>query len=172
MPLDLAQTEQLGPLGPALFERFGRLDIFVAAAAEIGQLIATPHADTRIWDRTIAVNLTANQRLIATLDPLLRHAPAGRAVFITDRTAIAAAAYWSSYAAAKAALEQMAKAWSIEAAASPLKVSVFDPGPMSTRLRTKAFPGEPAGTQPMPSMAAERLVAHILDHAAESNRSE
>jgi NAD(P)-dependent dehydrogenase (short-subunit alcohol dehydrogenase family) len=172
MPLDLAQTEQLGPLGPALFERFGRLDIFVAAAAEIGQLIATPQADTRIWDRTLAVNLTANQRLVATLDPLLRHAPAGRAVFITDRTALAAAAYWSSYAASKAALEQMAKAWSIEAATSPLKVSIFDPGPMSTRLRTKAFPGEATGTQPAPAAAAERLVAHILDGAIEDSRSD
>ncbi len=162
MPLDLFHTENLGPLGPALFERFGRLDIFVAAAAEIGQLIATPQADTRIWDRTIAVNLTANQRLVATLDPLLRHAPAGRAVFITDRTAMSAAAYWSSYGASKAALEQMAKAWAIEAATSPLKVSVFDPGPMSTRLRTKAFPGEAAGTQPRPQIAAQRLVDLVL----------
>ncbi len=52
----------------------------------------------------------------------------------------------------------MAAAWAIEAAVTKLKVSVFDPGPMSTKLRTKAFPGEKPGTQPGPDVAAKRLV--------------
>jgi NAD(P)-dependent dehydrogenase (short-subunit alcohol dehydrogenase family) len=162
MPLDLIETEKLAPLGPTLFQRFGRLDIFVAAAADLGQLSSLPHADPKVWDRVIAVNLTANQRLAATLDPMLRRAPAGRAVFVTDRTALAAKAYWSAYGATKAAVEQMAEAWAIEAAIFPLRVSVFDPGPMATRLRAKAFPGEAPGTQPPPELAAARLVDLII----------
>jgi NAD(P)-dependent dehydrogenase (short-subunit alcohol dehydrogenase family) len=162
MPLDLAQSDKLAVLGPTLYQRFGRLDIFVANAADPGQLSPVPHGDTKAWDRAIAINLTANQRLAATLDPLLRHAPAGRAVFITDRTALNAKAYWASYGATKAALEQMAEAWAIEAAPSPLKVTLFDPGPMSTKLRTRAFPGETPGTQPGPEVAAKRLVAELL----------
>ena len=162
MPVDLSETAKLAPLGPVLFQRFGRLDIWIANAAEIGQLSSLPHADPKNWDRVLAVNLTANQRLAATLDPLLRKAPAGKAIFITDRTALAAKAYWSAYGATKAAIEQMAAAWAIEAAVSPLKVSVFDPGPMSTKLRTKAFPGEKPGTQPAPKVAAKRLVETIL----------
>jgi NAD(P)-dependent dehydrogenase (short-subunit alcohol dehydrogenase family) len=161
MPLDLIETEKLVSLGPVLFERFGRLDIWVANAAEIGQLSALPHADPKAWNRVLAVNLTANQRLAATLEPLLRNAPAGHAVFITDRTALAAKAYWSAYGATKAGLEQMAEAWAIEAAVSPLKISLFDPGPMSTKLRTKAFPGEKPGTQPAPELAAKRLVESL-----------
>jgi NAD(P)-dependent dehydrogenase (short-subunit alcohol dehydrogenase family) len=82
-------------------------------------------------------------------------------VFVTDRTALAARAYWAAYGAAKAALEQMAQAWAIEAAVSRLKVTLFDPGPMSTRLRAKAFPGEPPGTQPGPEHAAQRLIEMI-----------
>jgi NAD(P)-dependent dehydrogenase (short-subunit alcohol dehydrogenase family) len=165
MPVDLSETAKLVSLGPVLFERFGRLDIWVANAAELGQLSALPHADPKNWDRVLAVNLTANQRLAATLDPLLRKAPAGKAIFITDRTALAAKAYWSAYGATKAAIEQMAAAWAIEASVSPLKVSVFDPGPMSTKLRTKAFPGEKPGTQPGPEVAAKRLVEQILSEA-------
>jgi NAD(P)-dependent dehydrogenase (short-subunit alcohol dehydrogenase family) len=157
MPLDLSETAKLVSLGPVLFKRFGRLDIFVASAADLGQLSTIPHADPKNWDRVLAVNMTANQRLAATLEPLLRTAPAGRAVFVTDGTALAAKAYWSAYGATKAALEQMAAAWAIEAAATPLKVSVFDPGPMSTRLRGRAFPGEKPGTQPGPEGAAKRL---------------
>jgi NAD(P)-dependent dehydrogenase (short-subunit alcohol dehydrogenase family) len=162
MPVDLSEPAKLVSLGPVLFERFGRLDIWVANAAELGQLSALPHADPKGWDRVLAVNLTANQRLAATLDPLLRKAPAGKAIFVTDRTALAAKAYWSAYGATKAAIEQMAAAWAIEASVSPLKVSVFDPGPMSTKLRTKAFPGEKPGTQPGPEVAAKRLVETIL----------
>jgi NAD(P)-dependent dehydrogenase (short-subunit alcohol dehydrogenase family) len=119
-------------------------------------------AATRMPLVQVAVNLTANQRLVATLDPMLRRAPAGRAVFVTDRTALAAKAYWSAYGATKAALEQMAEAWAIEAAIFPLRISVFDPGPMSTRLRAKAFPGEPADAQAAPELAAARLVESIL----------
>jgi NAD(P)-dependent dehydrogenase (short-subunit alcohol dehydrogenase family) len=162
MPLDLIETEKLVSLGPVLFQRFGRLDIWVANAADVGQLSAVPHADPKTWDRVLAVNLTANQRLAATLDPLLRNAPAGRTVFVTDSTALAARAYWSAYGATKAAIEQMAAAWAIEAAVSPLKVSVFDPGPMNTRIRSRAFPGEKPGTQPGPEVAAQRLVELIL----------
>jgi NAD(P)-dependent dehydrogenase (short-subunit alcohol dehydrogenase family) len=162
MPIDLSQPDKLVSLGPVLFQRFGRLDIWVANAAELGELSSVPHADPKKWDRVLAVNLTANQRIAATLDPLLRNAPAGKAVFVTDRTALAAKAYWSAYGATKAAVEQMAAAWAIEAAVSPLKVSVFDPGPMSTKLRTKAFPGETPGTHPAPESAAQRLVEAIL----------
>lgn len=163
MPIDLAEPDKLASLGPVLFERFGRLDIFVANAADLGQLTAVPSADPKVWDRVIAVNLTANQRLAATLYPLLRVAPSGRAIFVTDKTAITKKAYWSSYGAAKAALEQIAEAWAIEASVTPLKVRLFDPGPMDTRIRRKAFPGEKAGTQPAPEIAAKRLVELILE---------
>ena len=166
MPLDLADTEKLAPLGPTLFERFGRLDIFVSSAADIGQLSPVPHIDPKMWTRVIATNLTAPQRLAATLDPLLRAAPSGRAIFVTDRAALEAAAYWSAYAVAKAGLEQMARAWAVEAANTRLKVDLFDPIPMSTRLRTKAFPGEAPGTQPDPAEAAQRLVRLLVDGAS------
>jgi len=171
MPVDLAEAEKLATLGPTLFQRFGRLDIFIAAAADLGQLSSVPHADPKVWNRVLAINLTANQRLIATLDPLLRTAPAGWAILVTDRTALAARAYWSAYGASKAALEQMVEAWKIEAAVRPsLRIDLFDPGPMSTRLRAKAYPGESPGTQPAPELAAQRLVDLILAEEAGEHR--
>src|SRR6185312_9374623 len=147
MPVDLSEPAKLVSLGPVLFQRFGRLDIFVANAAELGQLSATTHADPKHWDKVLAVNLTANQRLAATLDPLLRAAPGGQAIFITDGTATGHKAYWSAYGATKTALAQMAAAWALEVV-PPLRIRTFDPGPMSTKLRGKAFPGETPGTPP------------------------
>jgi NAD(P)-dependent dehydrogenase (short-subunit alcohol dehydrogenase family) len=162
LPLDLGKTEELAALGPTLYQRFGRLDIFVAAAADPGMLASLPHPEPKVWDRVLAVNLTANQRLAATLDPLLRAAPRGHAVFVTDREALNAKAYWWAYGASKAALEQMAEAWAIEAEIHRFRIHLFDPGPMSTKLRSKAFPGENPGTQPAPETAAQRLVEVIL----------
>jgi NAD(P)-dependent dehydrogenase (short-subunit alcohol dehydrogenase family) len=162
LPLDLAEPAKLAPLGPTLFQRFGRLDIFVAAAADPGVLASLPHPEPKVWDRVLAVNLTANQRLVSTLDPLLRAAPAGRVVFVTDRTALSTKAYWWAYGASKAALEQMAAAWAIEAEIHRFRIDLFDPGPMSTKLRGKAFPGENPGTQPAPELAAQRLAQLIV----------
>lgn len=162
LPLDLAKTEELAAVGPTVYQRFGRLDIFVAAAADPGVLASLPHPEPKVWDRVLAVNLTANQRLAATLDPLLRVAPNGHVVFVTDREALAAKAYWWAYGASKAALGQMAEAWAIEASIHRFRIHLFDPGPMSTRLRSKAFPGEAPGTQPKPEVAAQRLMELIL----------
>lgn len=166
MPLDLSDPEKLANLGPTLFQRFGRLDIFVGAAAELGQLSPLPHADPKTWNRVLSVNLTANHRLAATLDPLLRGAPMGRAIFVTDKTALGPSAYWSAYGVSKAGLAQMVQSWRAELGEdSRLEVALFDPGPMSTKLRSKAFPGEQPGTMPSPAQAADRLVQSILTAA-------
>jgi NAD(P)-dependent dehydrogenase (short-subunit alcohol dehydrogenase family) len=162
LPFDLAKHEQLEALGPTLFERFGRLDGFVAAAAELGTLSPIPHAEAKKFDQTMSVNLTANQRLVRTLEPLLRAAPAGRAVFVTDKVGHAPIAYWAGYAVSKAALEMMARTWAEETRTTNLRVNLFDPGPMSTNLRRKAFPGEADGTQPQPQERADALADLLL----------
>src|ERR1700755_631577 len=53
MPVDLTKLDQLDALGPTLFERFGRLDGFVAAAAELGTLSPIPHAEPKKFDQTM-----------------------------------------------------------------------------------------------------------------------
>ncbi|MDB5366983.1 MAG: putative dependent oxidoreductase [Rhodospirillales bacterium] len=162
LPLDLAKLDQLDALGPTLFERFGRLDGFIGCAAELGTLSPVAHAEPKKFDGAMTVNLTANQRLVRTLDPLLRAAPAGRAVFVTDRVGYVPTAYWGGYAVSKAALELMARAWAEETRTTNLRVNLFDPGPMSTALRRKAFPGEPDGTQVPPSARADALADLLL----------
>jgi NAD(P)-dependent dehydrogenase (short-subunit alcohol dehydrogenase family) len=145
-----------------LFQRFGRLDGFIGAAAELGTLSPIPHAEPKKFDGTMTVNLTANQRLVRTLDPLLRAAPAGRAVFVTDKVGNVPVAYWAGYAVSKAALEMMARTWAEETRTTNLRVNLFDPGPMSTNLRRKAFPGEADGTQVAPEARADALADLLL----------
>lgn len=81
IPLDLTDGEAIDALGPSLYERFGKLDVIVGSAAVLGALSPLPHVASDYWDRVFAVNVTANWRLIRTLDPLLRRSDAGRVIF-------------------------------------------------------------------------------------------
>ena len=135
-------AEKLDMLGPSIVQRFGRLDILVHAAGVLAKLTPVAHIQPRDWQESVAVNLSACWRLIRSCDPPLRAAPAGRAVVLTDGVASAPRAYWGLYGAAKAGQEHLVRSWAAEVARTPLRVSLFDPGPVATQLRAVAMPGE------------------------------
>ncbi len=162
LPLDLAEGDAVMRLGPSIYRRFGRLDGLVSCAAMLGQLTPVAHADPGWFRELLTINLLAAQRLLHTLDPLLRAAPAGRAVFVTDGVARAPRAYWGAYAASKAGLEALVKSYAAEVRKTALRVNLFDPGPMATRLRAEAFPGEAKDAQPSPAQVAPELLPLLL----------
>ena len=159
VPLDLRQFDQLDAMAASLHERFGKVDIFVSCAAALGHLAPTGHFDPVHWQEIIDVNITANWRLIRALDPLLRAAPAGRAIFTTCIAARETEPYWAPYAASKAALEALVKSYAEEIAQTPLRVNLVDPGPMRTALRFAAFPFEERDKIKPPEEATEPFVA-------------
>ena len=159
VPLDLADGAAIDRLGAVLAERFGRLDVLVGAAAELGPLSPLGHVKPQAFERVMTVNATANYRLIRSLDPLLRAAGAARAIFVTCEKARAGRPFWGAYAASKAALEALALAYSAETGRSALRVNLIDPGPLRTRLRAQAYPGEDSSKLPEPATAAEAFVA-------------
>ena len=142
LPLDLHETDPIDRIGPSLYQRFGRLDVLVHCAGTLGRLTPVAHLLTAEWADAISVNLDAAMRLIRTADVLLRAAAAGRAVFVTAARARSPKAYWAAYGASKAAMEHLVLTWADEVAATKLRVNLFDPGPVATRLRRDAFPGE------------------------------
>ena len=158
VPLDLADGKAIDALGPTLYERFGRLDVLVGNAAILGRLTPLTHIPSEHWERALAINLTANWRLIRTLDPLLRRSDAGRVIFVTSGVARSASAYWAPYSVTKAALETLAKTYADETADSPIKVNSIDPGATATRMRAEAYPGEDQSTLRTPEAVAEALV--------------
>jgi NAD(P)-dependent dehydrogenase (short-subunit alcohol dehydrogenase family) len=160
--LDVTRGELVDALGGALYERFKRLDGLVVGAAELGAITPVSHLEPKVLEQTLAVNLVASHRLIRSLDPLLRAAHSARAVFVTDRAAGPGRAYWGAYAASKAALEALALAYAAELRITPVKVNLFDPGPMATRLRARAYPGERPETLPAPASVAPALVELLL----------
>jgi NAD(P)-dependent dehydrogenase (short-subunit alcohol dehydrogenase family) len=155
--LDLREDATLDALGPSLFERFRRLDIMVHCAAALGRLTPASHILPRDWAEVVAVNLTSTWRLIRSCGPLLQIADAGRAVFLTSRRASAPKAYWGAYGATKAGTENLVLCWADEVRRTRLRVNLFDPGPVRTRLRAAAFPGEEPASLPPPEAVAPAI---------------
>jgi NAD(P)-dependent dehydrogenase (short-subunit alcohol dehydrogenase family) len=142
VPMDLTQADGIDQLGLAIFERHRRLDILVHAAAILGGLRPVAHTPPAVWERLMATNLTSAYRLIRSLEPLLRASDRGRAVFVTCEQGAAPKAFWGPYAATKAGLEAMVRAWADEVDSSAIRALLVDPGPVRSALRQQAFPGE------------------------------
>ena len=163
LTLDLREPERLEAVAPSVFARFGRLDILVHAAAVLGKLTPVGHATAEDRTEVLAVNTLAPWRLIQGCDAALRQSDAGRAVFVTDRCAAEPLAYWGPYGASKAAARNLVLTWAAEVGRiTPVRVNLFDPGPMRTRLRAAAFPGEDPASMPPPAGAAAALCALCL----------
>ncbi|MBN9259805.1 MAG: oxidoreductase [Alphaproteobacteria bacterium 64-6] len=157
--LDLKQSDKVDALGPTLYQRWGKLDILVANAGVLGPLSPLAHITGDAWNEVIEINLTANWRLIRSLDPVLRRSEGARAVFVSSGAAAAKNAYWGPYSVSKAGLEALVKTYAHEVASTPIKVNLLNPGPVRTTMRQRAFPGENPATLPEP----EALVPLFLD---------
>jgi NAD(P)-dependent dehydrogenase (short-subunit alcohol dehydrogenase family) len=162
VPLDLRDLDRIDPLGPALYERFGKLDILVGNAGLLGTLGPLSHHDAKLWNEVMAVNVTANWRLIRTLEPLLRRAEAGRAIFVTSGAAQKAQPFWGAYATSKAALEAMVRTWAAELASTKVRVNLLSPGAIRTAMRADAFPGEDPKTLRPPEAVTDAFVELAL----------
>lgn len=170
LKLDLKAGDKIDQLGPILYQRWGKLDILVGAGGILGSLSPLAHVTADAWDSVLAVNLSANWRLIRTLDPLLKRADAGRALFTTAAEAAGDQAYWGPYAVSKAGLEALVKSYAAELANTAVRVSLLDPGPMRTGLRTKAFPGEDQTKLAEPETVAAFALSQLLPSMTDNGR--
>jgi NAD(P)-dependent dehydrogenase (short-subunit alcohol dehydrogenase family) len=162
VPCDLQDFEALDRLGAAIFERWGKLDIFVGNAGVLGSLTPLAHLAPGQWDEALNVNVTANWRLIRSLDPLLRAAEAGRVIFMSSSAGHAAhpKPYFGPSAVTKAALDALARTYAAETMnVSRVKVMLADPGPLRTKMRAAAMPGEDPMTLRTPEELAPKLLA-------------
>lgn len=159
VPLDLMDFDALDRLGFTIYQRWGKLDVLVGNGAILGPVSPLNHIDPKTWERTFAVNVTANFRLIRSLDPLLRASDAGRAIFLSSAAGFNAPAYWGCYGATKSALDTMCRAWAEEVRnVSNIKVMLVNPGRTRTRMRAEAAPGEDPLTLPTPDEITPYLI--------------
>ena len=142
VPMNLREFDKIDQMGQALHDRFGKIDIVVGNAGVLGDLTPMSQLKIKMWNEVMDVNVTANWRLIRSMEPLLRQSDAGRAIFLSSGTTKAPRAFWAAYAVSKAALENMVQTWAEELHKTNIKVNLIDPGATRTRMRAQAYPGE------------------------------
>ena len=158
VPFDITDGTGLDALGLALYQRFGRLDVLVHAAAMLGPMTPMSHLEPGQWDKVVALNLTATYRLIRTTEPLLRASQAARAIFLTTSRVARPKAFWGAYGVTKAGLEHMVRTWADELEQTGVRAVLLDPNTMRTRMRAEAMPGEDPETVTPPSEIGPLMV--------------
>jgi len=158
VPMDLRNFDTIDQLGAGLYERYGKVDVLVGNAGILGQMSPLTHTEPKAWQEVIDVNLTANWRLIRSIDPLLRQSAAGRAIFVSSGVARDVRAYWGAYAVSKAALEMLVGIYAKEIQQSKVRANLIDPGRTRTRMRAAAYPGEDPQTLRAPEEIMEPFV--------------
>lgn len=170
VPLDLADAGGIEKLGPAVLERWGKLDILLANAGVLGSLSPLGHVTEADWAKVMDINVTANWRLLKSLDPALRASDAGRVILLSSGAAHKCTAYWGPYSVSKAAVEALGRTYAAETATTPVKVTLVNPGPLRTRMRAEAMPGEDPATLKTPEDLAPHLVRLASPDWAESGK--
>jgi NAD(P)-dependent dehydrogenase (short-subunit alcohol dehydrogenase family) len=170
VPLDLADAEGVERLGPALLQRWGKLDILLANAGILGPLTPLGHASAKEWDRVFDTNVTANWRLLKSLDPALQASDAGRVILMSSGAAHKCLAYWGPYSISKAAIEALGRTYAAENATTAVKVMLVNPGPLRTKMRAEAMPGEDPQTLRTPEELAPHLVRLASPDWSETGR--
>jgi len=138
-----------------------------------GPLTPLAHLEPKQWDNVVAVNVTANLRLIRSLDHPLRASDAGRVVMLSSGAAHRAAmkAYWGPYAITKGAVDSMVRTYAAETEEmTPVKVMAVNPGPIRTMMRKQAMPGEDPSTLTTPEAVAPKIVALCLPSWTETGK--
>ncbi len=161
-PFDLTDYDAIDRLAAAIGARWGRLDVLVLNAAMLGTLAPVPHLEIKEWDKVMAINLTANWRMIRAFDPWLRASTAADLIALTSSVGATPRAYWGAYAASKAALDNLIATYGAEVSAvTPIRTHIIDPGGTRTAMRARAFPGEDPTSVKPPEDVAMRILAAI-----------
>lgn len=168
VPLDITDFEALDRLGASIHERWGHLDILIGNAATLGVLTPLAQNKPSIFEEVFAVNVTANYRLLRSMDPLLQASDAGRAIFITSGAARSEPAYVGPYSASKAALETIVRTYAKENRLSSVNANLVNPGTLRTKMRAQYNPGENPEEVTSPKELVPSLVA-LSDPKLEEN---
>lgn len=139
-----------------IVESYGALHGLVHCAARFDGLQPLDQVAGDAWLGHLQVNLNAAWLLTVTALPELQGS-GGMVVFPINEEAGQGDAYWGPYGASQGALRSMVSTLKEELEGTGCEVVLFNPGPMRTGIRAKAYHSEDPSTLPLPDFAAEKI---------------
>jgi 3-oxoacyl-[acyl-carrier protein] reductase len=132
--LDVADASMIRKVVDETARHFGGLDIVVNNAGISTVSAIDGDGYDALWDRGIAVLLTAQQRIIRAALPHLRKSKCPRIVNIASTEALGATALHSPYSAAKAGVTGLTRSLAVELGREGITVNCICPGPITTGM--------------------------------------
>ena len=166
LALDVSQEAER--LVEAALERFGRIDVLVNNASELGPS-PMPALEEYPWQelqRVFRVNVLAPLHLAQLALPGMRARGEGVIINVTSDAGVEAYPGWGGYGASKAALEHVSRTLGAELEGSGVRVYVVDPGDMNTAMHRLAEPGVDLSGLPGPEASAPAFVQLVEEETA------
>jgi 3-oxoacyl-[acyl-carrier protein] reductase len=138
---DLGEARTIPSLVDHVVAKFAALDILVNNAGVSRPALITAQDYEAAWERTIAVNLAAQMRLIRAALPHLMKSGAGRIVNIASTEGLGATAGASPYTASKHGVVGLTRSLAVELGSQGVTVNCVCPGPINTGM-TATIPDE------------------------------
>ncbi|MCH7522190.1 MAG: SDR family oxidoreductase [Chloroflexi bacterium] len=166
LALDVSQEAER--LVEAALERFGRIDVLVNNASELGPS-PMPALEEYPWQdlqRVFRVNVLAPLHLAQLVLPGMRARGEGVIINVTSDAGVEAYPGWGGYGASKAALEHVSRTLAAELEGTGVRVYVVDPGDMNTAMHRLAEPGVDLSDLPGPEASAPAFVQLVEEETA------
>ena len=160
-PMDITNPDAMAQLCRSLYDRWGKVDLWVHAAIHAAPLSPASTIDGKDFAKSLAVNVTATATLISFIAPLLGET--GSAIFFDDPQANGK--FFGAYGATKAAQIALAQSWQAETVKAGPAIKIVTPNPMPTATRARFYPGENRVALIDPRHEAKRLLCDIRDRA-------
>ncbi|PRY78940.1 NAD(P)-dependent dehydrogenase (short-subunit alcohol dehydrogenase family) [Yoonia maritima] len=158
-PMDITVDAAMQQLCRGIFDRWGKLDLWVHTAIHAAPLAPTGHIGPKDLAKSLSINIEATSRLISYVAPLLGET--GKAVFFDDPRG--GERFFGAYGATKAAQIALARSWQSESVKTGPEVKILSPEPMPTATRARFYPGESRDVLTDPNIEAARLLPEILN---------
>ncbi|WP_019954917.1 SDR family NAD(P)-dependent oxidoreductase [Yoonia vestfoldensis] len=157
-PMDITVDAAMQQLCRGIFDRWGKLDLWLHTAVHAAPLAPAGHIGPKDLSKSMTINVEATARLIAYVSPLLGQT--GKAVFFDDPRG--GQQFFGAYGATKAAQIALARSWQAESVKTGPRVQILTPAPMPTATRARFYPGEDRSPLTDPKAEAARLLPEIL----------
>jgi 3-oxoacyl-[acyl-carrier protein] reductase len=140
-PLDVSDTPKIGDFVRQVNQRLGPVDILINNAGIVagGPIDAADYP--ALWERALAINLSAQVHLIRACLEELRRNGDGRIVNIASTEGLGASALTSPYTASKHGVVGLTRALAVELGSQGVTVNCICPGPIHTGM-TQVIPDD------------------------------